>query len=167
MTDTPQPHPPPGEPQQNPAVRHEQTDADLRGVLAFAGVLAASIAVVLGVLVAMFFAFKGREDRDKQSRFPLSERHELPQTTFGARATGSLPEEPRLEGLNLARPQQEEPKNPGKPGAVHISIEQAMRLVAEESKPKGHEPAPVRYDAGIPGTGGGSNSGRDLPEAKR
>ena len=47
-----------------------------------------------------------------------------------------------------------------------IPIEQAMRLVAEQSPPKGR-PAAVRHDQGVPNTGGGSNSGRDLPEARR
>jgi hypothetical protein len=182
---------PQGEPH-NPPVGHEETDADLRGVIGFGAALAASIVVVLALLVAMFVVLQGRQDREKQSRFPLSapEHAPLPQTEFGAPVTGVLPPAQQLEGLNLQNPehdvgrrhsqgtaalkthQEEEELNSagalkGRPGAVHIRIEDAMRLVAEEYKPRGREPAPVRYDQGVPGTGGGSNSGRSLPEARR
>jgi hypothetical protein len=156
--------PPPGG-AHTPAVGYETSDADARGVLWFAGALAATIAVVLAVLVGVFSAFQARADRRAATRFPLSapERVPLPQTTFGAPVTGVLPQQPQLDGLDLQPPQ---PRHEVGRNRVE-RIEQAMRLVAEESKPKGHEPAPVRYDQGIPGTGGGSNSGRDLLEAKR
>jgi hypothetical protein len=183
---------PQGEVRPASAVGHEETDADLRSIVWFGVVLAAAVAVVLALLVALFFAFKGEQDRDKRSRFPLSapERARLPQSEFGSPATGVLPPSPQLEGLDLHDPDhdvgrrhsqgtarlktqtEDEQLNgsgpvEGKPGAVHIPIEQAMRLVAEESGPQGREPAPVRYDQGIPGTGGGSDSGRNLPEARR
>jgi hypothetical protein len=173
MTDTPRPTEP-----HDPAVSHEPSDANVRGVLAFAAALAVLIAVVSLAVWGMFVFLKGREDREKRSRFPLAaaERRELDQPELGAPIAGELPRSPRLEGLSLNRSAQERAEEEEKRlngsgtdenGRAHISIEAAMRLVAEESKPKGREPAPVRYDAGIPGTGGGSNSGRDLPEAKR
>jgi hypothetical protein len=163
MPDTPHPDGPP----QNPAVSYEPTDVDVRGILWFAGGLVAVAVSVHLLLWWMFDAFGAREDREKRSRFPLSaaERVSLPQTEFGSPASGTFPPEPRLEGL--APKGEGEPKRPEAAAGPRLSVEQAMRLVAEESKPKGHEPGPVRYDQGIPGTGGGSNSGRDLPEAKR
>jgi hypothetical protein len=184
MTDTPPPH----EPRENPAVDREDRDINVRGVLGFGAGLFV-VAVVVHLLLAwFFFSLRHREDREKESRFPLSapERADLPQTQFGSPATGQLPETPRLEGLNLAGPQHDvgrergagtaaakyaedeaKLKSYGESGAPRIPIEQAMRLVAEERKPQGREPAPPRYDAGVPGTGGGSKSGRDLPEARR
>jgi hypothetical protein len=167
MTDAPRPDgpPPPDGPTQNPAVSNEPSDANVRGVVAFAAILAAVVIVVQLALWGMFAFLGGREDREKETRYPLSaaERGALPQTEFGSPATGEFPRAPRLEGLNLerqgtaqARDEEEEAR-----------LKKAMAHVAEEYKRKGHEPAPVRYDAGIPGTGGGSNSGRDLPEAKR
>jgi hypothetical protein len=167
MTETP----PTAHPEQ-----HEDRDLNLRAILGFGVGLVVLTIVVQFLLAWFFFVLLYREQNAKRSSFPLSapERVELPQTTFGSPVTGQLPNSPRLEGLDLASPAQvmyardeEELKSYGKPGAVHIPIEQAMRLVAEEWKPKGHEPAPVRYDAGIPGTGGGSNSGRALSEGKR
>jgi hypothetical protein len=192
MTDAPRPDGPPAPdgPTLNPSVSSEPSDANVRGVVVFAGALVAVAVVVHLALWGMFVLLRHQEDREKESHYPLSagERGELPQTEFGSPATGNLPAGPRLEGLNLAEPQHDvgrrrsqgtaQEKNDeeeqtlsrsgtDKDGHAHISIEQAMRLVAEGYKPHGHAPAPVRYDAGIPGTGGGSNSGRDLPEAKR
>ena len=182
----PQPH----GPTQNPNVSYERSDANTRGIVVFAGVLAAVAVVVHLALWGMFAWLRESQDREKESRYPLSvgESGELPQTEFGSPATGNLPAAPRLEGLNLAHPlhdvgrrrsqgtaqekndeEEQTLSNSGtdSDGHARLSIEQAMRLVAEESKPQGHAPAPVRYDAGIPGTGGDSNSGRQLPEAKR
>jgi hypothetical protein len=157
MADTPHP-----EPHDNPAAGHEASDADIRSILWFAGLLAAVVVVVQLALWGMFVLLREREDQEKRSRFPLSAtlNQDLDQTRFGSPEVGKLPAEPRLEGLNL-----EQSRHDG--GREPKEIEKAMRLVAEEYKPKGHEPAPVRYDVGIPGTGGGSNSGRTLPEAKK
>ncbi len=186
MTDAPPPAPAP--PPQHPAVEHEDRDINVRAVLGFGAALFV-VAVVVHVILAFFFAsLLHWEQREKKSQFPLAagEQGRMPQTTFGSPVAGQLPESPRLEGLNLAEPQhdvgrerkagtaaqknadeEEELKGRGKPGAERIPIDEAMRLVAEERKPQGREPAPPRYDAGIPGTGGGSNSGRDIPEGKR
>jgi hypothetical protein len=184
MTDAPPPAPPsPAHPE-----GHQDRDINVRAVVGF-GVALVVVAVAVQLGVAWFFiALRHREDAEKRSRFPLSgpERADLPQTEFGSPATGVLPDAPRLEGLNLAGPRhdvgreraagtaaekyaEDEAKlnGSGDPAAPRIPIEQAMRLVAQERKPQGREPGPMRYDAGVPGTGGGSNSGRDLPEARR
>jgi hypothetical protein len=168
MTDTPPRDPPAG---------YETSDVNLRGVLWFAGILAAVAVVIHLALWGMFVILKGREDRDKQTRYPLSaaERVALPQNQFGSPATGELPPDPRLEGLTgpdrgqeaaADKVEREEQRlnssGTDKNGQVHIRIEDAMRRVAEESKPRGREPVPMHYDAS-----GGSNSGRNLPEAKR
>ena len=91
--------------------------------------------------------------------------------------TGVLPSKEPLEHLNLKDPpptvaaknaeDDEKLKSSGEPGAPRIPIVQAMRLVAAKYGPKGDQQPSVRYDAGIPGTGGGSNSGRDIPEGRR
>jgi hypothetical protein len=184
MTDAP----PPAPPAPQPPEAYRDHDISLRGVLGFGAALALIIAVSLAALGWWFGSLRRHQDIEKRSQFPLSapERADLPQTTFGSPASGQLPKGARLEGLNLAGPQHDVGRERsagtaaemyaedetilnghGKPGAPRIPIEQAMRLVAEERKPQGREPGPVRYDAGIPGTGGGSNSGRDLPEARR
>jgi hypothetical protein len=179
MTDA---QPPASPPAPQPAETYRDHDVSLRGTLGFGVALALTIAVSLAVLAWWFASLRHHQDVEKRSRFPLSapERSELPQTQFGSPAVGQLPDGPRLEGLNLgsrergagtaAKKYAEDEavlNGYGKPGAPRLPIEQAMRLVAEERKPQGREPAPMRYDAGVPGTGGGSNSGRDLPEAKR
>jgi hypothetical protein len=137
----------------------------------------------------MFAFLQEREDRETRSRFPLSaaERGELPQTTFGSPATGEFPPPPRLERLDIKTSPYESSRTrwPGEAaekndkeeerlnssgtdadGRTHISIQDAMRLVVEESKPSGNGPAPAHVAPGVAGTGGGSNSGRNLPEAK-
>jgi hypothetical protein len=183
MVDTP---PSPDGTAQAPVAVRDDSDVNLRAVLWFGGSLVAlAVAVHVG-LAWWFFDLRGREQRAKESQFPLSapEHAALPQTTFGSPVTGEFPTRPRLEGLNLRQPgpensertaagkneeQETKLRDSGvdKKGRPHIGIDQAMRLVVEESKPAGREPAPVRYDLGVPGTGGGSNSGRALPEAKR
>jgi hypothetical protein len=174
MTDTPYPE---GQ-AHDPAVRHETTDASVRGVVLFAaGLLGFAVITHLG-LGAMFVFLKGREDRETQSRFPLAaeEFRPLDQTEFGSPETGTLPQSPRLDGLVVqpsareraaAEEKRLDSSGTDANGRAHITIEDAMRLVAEEYKPQGREPPQVRHDAGVPGTGGGSNSGRTLPEAKR
>jgi hypothetical protein len=174
MTDTPHPE---GQ-AHDPAVRHETSDANLRGAVLFAaGLLAFAVITHLG-LWAMFVFLKEREDREGQSRFPLSaeERRPLDQTEFGSPETGILPQSPRLDGLIVQPSARDRAADEEKRldtggtdanGRAHIRIEDAMRLVAEEYRPQGRDPAPVRHDGGVPGTGGGSNSGRTLPEAKR
>src|SRR5438270_1454681 len=100
MTDTPPPNPP---------VSHEASDVSLRGVLWFAGILVAVAVVLHLALWGMFVILKGREDRDKRSRYPLSvaERGALPQTRFGSPETGELPPDPRLDGLDGSDRRQE------------------------------------------------------------
>jgi hypothetical protein len=183
MVDPTSPAPEHPEPAQNPAVAHESEDVNVRGVLWFAGALFAVGVAVHLVLAWMFFSFRHREDEVKRSQFPLSapEREPLPQATLGAPFSGELPARPQLEGLDLEGPRHDvgrerrqgtaEVKNEKEEQQLRegdrLPIEQAMKLVAEERKPKGREPRPVRQDQGVPGTGGGSNSGRSLPEARR
>jgi hypothetical protein len=183
MVDTPQPQPTPPSHDGPPApapVGPDDRDINVRGVLAFAGGLMAITVATQLLLAWMFFALRHREDVAKRSQFPLSapERAPLPQAELGAPVSGELPPEPRLEGLDIPNPQHdlgrlrqqstaEASGHEEQQSAARIAIEEAMHQVADESKPQGHEPAPVRYDQGIPGTGGGSNSGRSLPEAKR
>jgi hypothetical protein len=187
--------PSPGEPAADPgtppspeslAAHHEMSDASPRGVIGFAAVLVAVAIVVHLVLAWMFFAYQARGARDKASRFPLAtakEQEQLPQTRFGSPVTGALPEPApqRLEGLNPRDPAQGEAgalitaqeqklnsagpaEGKGAEGFVHIPIQDAMRLVVEESK---GQQGKVPYERGVPGTGGGSNSGRTLPEGRR
>jgi hypothetical protein len=173
------PHP---DPHANPAAGHEASDASVGAILWFAGLLAAVVVVVQLALWGMFVLLRDREDQEKRSRFPLSAtlNQDLEQTRFGSPVVGKLPPPPRLEGINLDRWGHDvgrdrvqgtaKTKNDEDEAQLKSSdhrIEKAMKLVAEEYKPKGREPGPVRYDVGIPGTGGGSNSGRTLPEAKR
>jgi hypothetical protein len=179
MTDTPPAAHPPED-------NYRDHDVNLRAVLGFGGGLVVLVVAVQLVMGWWFVFLRHRDEQENRSRFPLSvpERAELPQTTFGSPVDGQLPEGARLEGLNLANPQhdigrerftgtaaakyareEEELTGYGKPGAARLPIGVAMWLVVEERKPQGREPAPVRYDAGTPG--GGSNSGRDLPEGRR
>jgi hypothetical protein len=186
MTET-SPPAAPQQPEQHPTAAHDDHDINLRAVLGFGVAIAAILAGAL-LLVAWFFTgLLHWQDREKRSQFPLAaqDRGQLPQTTFGSPVAGQMPAGPRLEGFNLANPQHDigrerqagtaadknaheeaELNGRGTPDKPHIPITEAMRLVAEGYNPQGG-PAPVRFDAGIPGTGGGSNSGRDIPEGKR
>jgi hypothetical protein len=175
MTDATPPAPQPP----HPAETYRDEDINLRAVLGFGVALAGLVVVSLGGLAWWFAVLHHRADRETVSRFPLSaeERGELPQTAFGSPATGQLPASPRLEGLEpaarhetgsaAARYAEDEDTlmSYGKPGAARIPIGVAMWLVVEERKPQGREPAPLRFGDAI--HGGGSNSGRDLPEARR
>jgi hypothetical protein len=180
------------EPSHPPASGHEHSDANVRAIVWFGVILAAVAVAVHIVLAVMFFAFRAREDREKRTRFPLAAGQESrqltqPDSSLSAPVRGVLPGQPRLEGLNLEGPahdvglraegtggeknESEEDilsKGLGKPGAPRTPIAEAMRqVVQEESKGGNKQKGGVRYDLGVPGTGGDSNSGRDLPEAQR
>jgi hypothetical protein len=163
-----------------PTPRHPDADRDhdvsLRAVLGFAGGLALTIIGALLLLAWWFSVLYHREAAATRSRFPLATTPTLEeQSKFGGPVTGALPTNEPLENLDLERPtptaaeMNAEDENVlmgyGKPGAARLPIDVAMRLVVEGRKPRGREPA--RPEGGVPGTGGGSNSGRDLPEARR
>ncbi len=147
---------------------HEHSDVNVRGVAAFAVGLAAVVAVVCLALTWMLSVLLAREGREKRSQYPLA-----------AGASGKLPASPRLEGLEsdtesaALRADAEEKvlgsygPVKGKPGAAHIPIDEAMRLLAEESKGNKGEATRERPGIRIFGTYGDSNSGRTLPEAHR
>ncbi len=83
----PEPHRSP----ENPDVAHEESDVDVKYILYFAAVMAASAVVIHLGLAWMFFLFKGGEEGRERSRYPLAAEE--------ARNGPVLPEPPRLDEL--------------------------------------------------------------------
>jgi hypothetical protein len=113
-------------------VRHETTDANLRGVFAFgAGLFLILVGTLVG-LVGLFHYFAAREDRVKG---------EIPPLAVGDQ--GRLPPAPRLEGIEKMA--KSAPSPAGKPalsggygwvdreaGIVRIPVQNAMRILADQ-----------------------------------
>lgn len=174
----------------NPDVRHEESDVDVRSILWAGGVLVALAVVVhVGVWV-LYQRFTQREDVAKGNRYPtvLGEERSLNERLR------AIPE-PRLEGLAefsrpLRMPEGEkigqggrqpyvrpEDLQPGarppslqeygwvdrQEGVVRIPIQEAMRLVAE------HHLLPSREEkgAGRKGQGGNATAGPSPGRAAR
>lgn len=133
----------------NPEVRHEHSDVNLRGILATAAALVAVAVVIHLVCWGLFDLFGGREAKAKRSQFPLA-----------AEERGQLPRQPQLEGIKnteghptyvrpraLRAEEQERLIRTGwvdeKEGTVHLPIDQAMRVIVQQgllrSRP---QPAP-------------------------
>src|SRR4051812_1936242 len=78
----------------NPTVAYERTDVNTRAVVWFVTALAGSIAVVLAVLVGLYWTFYRQEEREKRSVFPVAQ-----DVRLRARETDPgllLPPSPRL-----------------------------------------------------------------------
>ncbi|HEY1379227.1 MAG TPA: hypothetical protein VGF55_20660 [Gemmataceae bacterium] len=98
------PGPPPADGQpRNPTVAYERTDVNTRAVVWFATALAGSIAVILAVLVGLYWMFYRDEEREKQSDFPVARDVRRQART---RDPGLLmPPSPRLEGIAPVSPE--------------------------------------------------------------
>ena len=122
----------------NPAVHHETTDVDIRGIFGFGlGLLATGIAVHVFVWL-LFVSFSAREARRVMPEFPLAAGEE-----------SRLPPEPRLQthprqDLRDLRSAEDTAlagygwvdKNAG---VARIPIGEAMRLTVERSLPARQE----------------------------
>jgi hypothetical protein len=117
----------------NPAVHHEESDVNVRAILAFgAGLIVAAVAIHLGVWL-MFQYFAGREAARVPLAYPL------------AAAEERLPPEPRLQthprdDLRALREREDRIlKSYGwvdKPaGVVRLPIEEAMRITLKRGLP--------------------------------
>lgn len=125
----------------NPEVRHEPSDVSVRGVLWFAGGLAATTLIILVLLDWMFDALAERRKAQQPPPAFVSGRPERP----------VLPPEPRLEGI-----QTPSTKTAGhasavlnsygwvdeNAGIVHIPIEKAMERILAEKKLKSRKDSP-------------------------
>src|SRR5437763_14222357 len=82
------------EPTEGPAVRHERSDVDSKGVLTFVLVLVGAL-IAVDVLLHFFFSASLEGEREKKkSQYPLA-----------ARTNGQLPPSPRLEGVSIEHPE--------------------------------------------------------------
>ena|SRR5205809_7167618 len=127
-----------GEGADNPEVRNEYSDVNLRGILVTAAALLAVTVVIYLVCWWMFDLFWSREAAAKRSQFPLA-----------AAERGKHPRQPQLEGIKntegqpaymrprqLPAEEQERLNKTGwvdeKQGIVHIPIDQAMRVIVKK-----------------------------------
>jgi hypothetical protein len=121
-------------PDDNPAVHHETSDVNIRGILIFAAGLAGSAVVIAFVVLGLFKYFDAREARRLEPQYPL------------AAASGPrLPPEPRLqtsprEDLRALHAQEEQVLNSygwvdRNAGVARIPIEEAMKLVVQRGLP--------------------------------
>ena len=117
-----------------PAVHHETTDVNIRGILAF-GVGLIVVAAVIHLFVWVVFGyFEAREARQPQAAYPLARQQEQ-----------RLPPEPRLqtnprEDLRELRAAENEALTTygwidRSAGVVRIPIDEAMRLTVERGLP--------------------------------
>ena len=124
----------------NPTVRHEASDVNVTGVLAFAGGLIV-VALVINLLVWVLFRFfDSREAHQRPPEFPLAVQQE-----------NRLPPEPRLQtnprqDLQELRAHEDEMLTTygwvdRNAGVVRIPISEAMKLTVERG-------LPVRQGAG-------------------
>lgn len=136
-------------PLNNPGIDYERTDLSVRGIAIFlVGVAVAGIATHL-LLWGMFVAGKALGARwlDQEPN-PMVSSQKLPPApplqSAGPQSVASFPE-PRLQtddvsDMNKLLVQQEQQLNPARPyrtadGAVHIPIEDAMRLIVQRGLP--------------------------------
>lgn len=126
----------------NPAVSHEETDVNIRGILGFAVALIA-VAIVVHLLIWVLFRFfDARAARPTTVEYPLAVQQE-----------NRLPPEPRLqtnprEDLRELRDSEEQVLTTygwvdRNTGVVRIPIEDAMKLTIERGLParRNNEPA--------------------------
>lgn len=118
----------------NPDVRHEETDVNIRGIFAFAFGLVVVAAVIHLVVWLLFAYFSTRETARVAPRYPLA-----------ATEQNRLPPEPRLQTnprqdlADLRAAEERILSSYGwvdrNAGIVRIPIEEAMRLVVERGLP--------------------------------
>ena len=125
--------------QDNPEVRHETTDVNIRAILIFGGALIVSAVVISFAVWVLFRYFEARETRRVAPEYPLAATQE-----------SRLPPEPRLqtnprEDLEQLREQEEQILNSygwvdKNGGVARIPIEEAMKLVVQRGLPARQEP---------------------------
>lgn len=142
----------------NPDVHHETSDANVRGILAFAAVMVVAGVFILLLVALLFSFFSHREAQKVAPEFPLAITEE-----------NRLPPEPRLqvnprEDLRSLRAGEDATLDTygwvdQQNGVVRIPIEEAMKLLAERG-------LPVQQSAPSPPAGptssGDANSGREI-----
>jgi hypothetical protein len=147
-------------------VRHETSDANLRGVFAFgAGLFFILLGTIVG-LVGLFHYFAAREDRLKG---------EIPPLAVGDQ--GRLPPEPRLEGIEKMAKSASSPA--GKPapsegyswvdreaGIVRIPVQNAMKILAQQLQAEGPQSSRPKEDQALEEPTA-SNSGRTSKKGQR
>jgi hypothetical protein len=121
-------------PDVNPAVRHEETDVNIRAILTFAAGLIVAAAIIHLLVWVLFGYFSAREARQPQPEYPLAVQQEQ-----------RLPPEPRLqtnprEDLRDLRAAEDEALTTygwidRNAGVVRIPIEDAMRITIEKGLP--------------------------------
>ena len=122
----------------NPTVRHETTDVNIRGILIFGAGLIVSTVVISFFVWLLFRYFEAREARRVAPEYPLAATQEL-----------RLPPEPRLqttprEDLEQLRAQEDQILNSygwvdKNTGVVRVPIAEAMRLTLQRGLPARQE----------------------------
>ena len=123
---------------QNPAVRHETSDVNVRGVLMFALGLMVATAFFSFLVWVLFEYFQVREARRVVPEYPLATRQET-----------RVPPEPRLQtdprgDLRALRTQENQILNSygwvdKNAGSVRIPIEEALKLTVQRGLPARQE----------------------------
>ena len=129
---------PPASSQDNPEVRHETTDVDIRGILIFGVGLIVSTVVISFFVWLLFRYFEARETRRVAPEYPLAMKQESRE-----------PPEPRLqttprEDLEQLRAQEDRILNSygwvdKNAGVVRVPIAEAMRLTVQRGLPARQE----------------------------
>src|SRR5262245_56085170 len=136
-----EPHPTPEAGHDQPAVRHERKDVNVRAILLAVGILGVTAVIVHLAGWWIFDYLVARERAGKQSECPLA-----------AEERGLLPPEPRLEEIDRLRAQENDqrPTDPRaeeqsrlgtygwvdqKAGVIRIPIDEAMRILVEQKLP--------------------------------
>jgi hypothetical protein len=119
---------------ESPAVHHETSDVNVRGVLAFCGGLLAAGIVIHVAVWLLFLVFNAREARQPAPEFPLAIQQE-----------NRLPPEPRLQtnprqDLRDLRAQEDAVLHSygwvdRNAGVVRVPIERAMELTVQRGLP--------------------------------
>lgn len=125
----------------DPTVHHEESDVDVRGVLAFAAALVVFSIVVTGIVWGFYRYFEAREARQPQPSYPLA-----------AQQADRVPPEPRLqtnprEDLRQLREQEDLVLTTygwvdENAGVVRIPIDVAMKLTVERGLPARRQDRP-------------------------
>jgi hypothetical protein len=118
----------------NPAVHHEESDVNVRAILAFAAALVVTAVIIHLLVWVLFRYFNAREAHQPQPEYPLAIQQEQ-----------RLPPEPRLqtnprEDLRVLRAAEDDALTTygwvdRSAGVVRIPIEDAMRITIERGLP--------------------------------
>ena len=121
------------EPRENPGVVHEESDVNVRAILAFGGGLLV-LGIVIQVLLALLFGYYSRQAAQGVRIFPLGAQHQE-----------QLPPEPRLqtnpaEDLRQLRAHEDEVLEgygwvDQGAGVAHIPIGEAMKVTIQRGLP--------------------------------